>query len=720
MSEPIRIVLVGCGSIAQLAHLPALRRLSEQAQFTICGVCDADPSRAEEVARKFGAPQFGTQWREVARQARAEAVSLCLPPGPNADIAVAALEQGFHVLCEKPPGRNLAQAQAMAAAARAQSSRVSRIAFNRRHAPLYARAMERSRRFGPPQAFYGRFTRPAMGQEPSNTASDWISSDGSHALDLAIATMGRPNRVSIMRQRAGGAGPDNIWTLHLVSERGGAVLLLGFAAGRRLERFEWTGPGYDVVLELPERGEWCAPGTEPETWVSSAITGSSEFDINYGFMAEYEAFGRAIRGQVEEAPADFAYGEFFMRVVEGVLKARAGETVSWDEAPDGPETVHALKAMSRRTRESSRRVVSILQPMSAQSRYFSTERLSELSALAEIRPVSMDNGCPSPLADATVVLAGWGASAIPRELLEKASGLELIVVLGASVKWALPMDLVRERGVPVCTTADAIAQSVAEHCLLLSLAGLRRLTDIDARMRRGEWPPRGSGWSLATLAKRARKLPGMELFKPLLKPVAGQTYQRVLAGAAKSGWQDLRGQTVGLVGWGHIARRFAELLEPFGCSILVHSEHARPEILQRYGARLASLGEVLGASRIVSLHKGETEKTRGMIGQEELSLLQKGTVVVNTARASLIREDALIERARRGDIVFALDVFHKEPLASRHPLRRLNNVILTPHSASSTSQCGLRVGDEALRIVRAFLQGEDIQPLSEEQLATMS
>src|SRR5262249_11260813 len=134
-------------------------------------------------------------------------------------------------------------------------------------------AIERSRRLGMPQAFYGRFTRACMGQEPSNTVADWITSDGSHVLDLAIATMGFPQSVAITRSQVGGS-LDNVWTVHMTSPQGGAVLLFGFAAGRRLESFEWVGPAYDVRLELPERGSWSAQGKKLEQWESCKLTGS--------------------------------------------------------------------------------------------------------------------------------------------------------------------------------------------------------------------------------------------------------------------------------------------------------------------------------------------------------------------------------------------------------------------------------------------------------------
>jgi phosphoglycerate dehydrogenase-like enzyme len=197
----------------------------------------------------------------------------------------------------------------------------------------------------------------------------------------------------------------------------------------------------------------------------------------------------------------------------------------------------------------------------------------------------------------------------------------------------------------------------------------------------------------------------------------------MLAGGSANGsdgWFDLRGKTVGLIGWGHIARRFTELLSPFDCELLVHSEFASSEELAQFGARPASLGELLGSSNVISLHRGLTDRTRNFLDRQRLALVRKGSVLVNTARGGLIDEEALIERARRGDIVLALDVFHQEPLPRRHPLRRMSNVILTPHNAGTTPACNQRVGKQALDAVEQWLSKRTAPTVETGRLATIT
>lgn len=713
-----RVVLIGCGQIGMLGHLPALSILRDQGVLDLAGVCDLDEKRAEESARRFGVSVWGAEWTHVAQDTGATAVAVCLLPGPNAEVSIGALERGLHVLCEKPPGRDEAQAARMADAAAARPELVTMIAFNRRYAPLYRLAQRRSSEIGPAHSFVARFTRGAIGLDPSTAAADWISSDGSHALDLAVATLGVPHQVTVARKGVG-AGPDNAWLIQLLSNRGQAVVWLDFAAGRRLERFEWAGPGYDVSLELPDQGGWTHRGGT-ESWKASEISGSGEFAVNYGFVDEYRAFAEAITGRATRPEADFAYGAVFMKLIGQILSSRSGETrrLAVAAVSESPRVSSSAPARSL-PGTTKRPVVAVLQPAAAVRRYLPAGLLAETATCCDFRfPSEADPF--AGVSDADAVLLGWGAPALPGNLAMSADRLRLAIVLGASVRWALPDALLDSGRVSVCNTADAIAQSVAEHCLLLTLAGLRRLTEVDGAMHRGEWPPRGRrGDALRRFASRAGR---SSLLRPLgsrLKPAAKRALARV-GGEPDDAWNDLRGQTVGLVGWGQIARRFAELLEPFDCRLLVCSDHIGAEDLERFGARQASLGETLAASRVVSLHKGMTDRSRGMIGRELLATLPKSSVFVNTARAGLVDENALIERARKGDVVLALDVFHQEPLPKRHPLRGLRNVILSPHSAGSTPQCALRVGAQALELLARWASGQEIPVLDPARLAEMT
>ncbi|WNZ43987.1 NAD(P)-dependent oxidoreductase [Leptolyngbya boryana CZ1] len=724
----VNILVLGCGEVALLAHLPALKNLQSQGVLEIAGVCDTDLEKAKTAATQFDIPIFGTDWKKMVAETGANAVSLCLPPGINAELSIQALEMGLHVICEKPPGRNVEQAECMAQAAIAHPDCVTMIAFNRRHAPLYLHSLKQSLKFARPHLFYGRFTRSSMGNAPSNTMTDWLTSDGSHTLDLAIATIGFPERVAVSRRQVG-SELDNVWTIQLHAEQGTAILLFDFTTNRRVERFEWTGPGYDVVLELPEKAEWSYAGAAVQPLLATELTGSDEFAVNYGFVGEYSDFVAAIAGTQPRPEADFIYGAAFMGLIKTLLEATSGEiypVIQPQVQVLDREEITLDRVHQATCGKSVRPVVQIMQPPAGQSRFFQLAQLSKLAEQCEVRLASSDPNQPIHLDDVNVLITGWAAHPLDSEAIVEAANLKLAIVIGASVNALQPEQLFR-RNILVCNTADAIAQSVAEHCLMTTLVGLRRLTEVNHRLHQGGWitpaVPR-------TLGYRIRKSSPVTLLKPLLLPLLIRLIALRQAMSADipvstpppppAKWHDLQGQIVGLIGWGHTARHFANLLRPFHCKLLIYSEAISSAELAEYNARRASLAELLGSAKVISLHKGLTGQSKGMIGTAELALIKPNSVLVNTARSGLIDEMALIERLKKGDIVAALDVFDPEPLPEVHPLREFENVILSPHNASTTPECDLRVGEQALDLVLDWLEGKPIQTIGRDRLAKMT
>jgi phosphoglycerate dehydrogenase-like enzyme/predicted dehydrogenase len=719
----IRVLVVGCGKIGMAGHLPALKVLQDEGLVEVTA-CDADRAKADAAASQFGVAA-ATDWEAAADEA--DAVAVCLPPGPNAEVSAEAVGRGLHVLCEKPPGRTLEQAEAMAAAAAGRPGAVTMVGFNRRHNPLYLRALAQSRALGAPTSFYGRFSQVGLGNPPDDTVTDWIVSSSSHALDLAVATMGYPTAVTVSRRALGG-GPDNAWSIHLHTDRGAALLLLHYGAGRRAERFEWAGPGYDVVLDLPQQAEWAQAGRKPQTW----LVEDKAYHLAFGFLEEYRAFLRAITGDGPRPEHDFAYAPVYMRLVDTILATPDGGR---SDVPPFQPAAHAPAPASKpapptavpRGGSPERPVVLIHQAFATAARFFPVEGMAALEARCDVR--RFDG--PSPDAawkEAQVLVTGRGAKQLPADVAQLAPNLELLVVLGASVRnYAKPALL--ERGVAVCNTADAVARTVAEHCLMVSLAGLRRLTQADRSMHEGKWPRPGEGGSgRRDVRAMVRELPLPPNVRQTLARLEREARARLGQGprvstggpAPPAAASDLRRQIVGLVGWGHTARRFAELLRPFECTILVASDAAPDEELDAAGVRRASLGEVLAAATVVSLHKGLTDRTKGFLGERELALLRAGSVLVNAARGPLVDEAALLARLRLGDIVAALDVFNEEPLPPKHPLRKLDNVILTPHHASTTAQEERNMGEEALATVLAWADGKPVPTLDTARMGNMS
>lgn len=710
-----RLLLVGAGKIANAAHLPALRILQTEGLVDVV-VWDVDLAKAGALAPEFEIATAGS-WVDAA--AGADAVAVCLPPGPNAEVAAEAAARGFHVLCEKPPGRSVEQARRMAASA--LPGRVTMIGFNRRASSIYRSAMERSLALGPPTTLVARMSRAAMGREPSDTATDWITSDSSHALDLAVATIGFPNAVSISR-RSVGSSIDNVWTVQLHADTGSAVLVLHYAAASRAERYEWIGPGYDVALEFPTDLTWTEVGRR-----SDAVTrerpeaGTAEYADAFGFIDQYRQFLSAIRGDIAPPPWDFEYGAEFMELVHVILTTPSGGMRSVEHTGPRARPVTTDRGSPRagaRPAAPARPSVLLHHSLTAQRRFFAPDDLARLGGRCDVATWSDDGGGVKALERADVFVTGRGAPSLPGDFVDHCAQLRLLVVLGASVRNVSPAELLR-RDVLVTNTADAIAIGVAEHCLMVTLSGLRRLTEIDAAMHRGEWPRPGHGG--ARKSSSVRRMVPASIKRALLRLRTRRPGGRAGSGSvAAGGASDLHGARVGLIGWGYTARRFAELLEPFGCEVLVFSESADPAALAAAGVRSASLSEVLGSTKVISLHRGLSDATRNFLDSSRLAQIRPGSVLVNTARGGLIDEGALRERLERGDIVAALDVFAEEPLGKKDPLRALANTILTPHNASTTVREDPRMGEQAVRIVLDWLGGRDVDAIDADRLSRMS
>jgi glyoxylate reductase len=205
------------------------------------------------------------------------------------------------------------------------------------------------------------------------------------------------------------------------------------------------------------------------------------------------------------------------------------------------------------------------------------------------------------------------------------------------------LEALRARGLRATNTPDVLTNATAELAVALMLAAGRRIVEADALVRGGRWTGGGE-----------EKLLGREL----------------------------SGATVGLIGFGRIGRRVAELLRGFGARILYTSRHEAPASL---GDERGELGDVLARSDFVSVHVALTPETRHLVGVDELARMGDGAVFVNTSRGAVVDTKALIEGLRAGRPAAAgLDVYEDEPQVPVD-LRELPNTVLLPHVGSATA-----------------------------------
>ncbi|HET6317950.1 MAG TPA: NAD(P)-dependent oxidoreductase, partial [Chloroflexota bacterium] len=166
--------------------------------------------------------------------------------------------------------------------------------------------------------------------------------------------------------------------------------------------------------------------------------------------------------------------------------------------------------------------------------------------------------------------------------------------------------------------------------------------------------------------------------------------------------------TLGLVGFGNIARLVLDRARPFGFQFLASDPYVSAEDAAALGVRLVSLDELLAQSDIVSLHVFLNAETRGLVDARRLATMKRGAYLVNTSRGPVVNEPDLVEALRSGHLGGAgLDVFEHEPIAAESPLLSMPNVILAPHLASYSEEGDaahqVRTAEIALQVVSGNL-----------------
>jgi phosphoglycerate dehydrogenase-like enzyme len=164
---------------------------------------------------------------------------------------------------------------------------------------------------------------------------------------------------------------------------------------------------------------------------------------------------------------------------------------------------------------------------------------------------------------------------------------------------------------------------------------------------------------------------------------------------------ELRERTLGVIGFGGIARKTIELLRGFGMKQpLAFDPFAKPEMAASLGVRLVGLEELLGQADFVSIHCPLTEQTRGLIGARQLALMKPGAYLLNTARGGIVDEDALFDTLKNRRIAgAALDCFAQEPVTAPHRFGELENVLLAPHSIAWTNELFRDMGQTACQVM---------------------
>jgi phosphoglycerate dehydrogenase-like enzyme len=193
----------------------------------------------------------------------------------------------------------------------------------------------------------------------------------------------------------------------------------------------------------------------------------------------------------------------------------------------------------------------------------------------------------------------------------------------------------------------------------------------------------------------------------------------------RGNWQttigtELKGKVLGLLGLGNLGSHMATIGNAFGMSVIAWSQNLTGERAAGAHARLVSRDELFSLADIMSIHLQLSDRTRGLVGRRELGLMKATAYLINTSRGPIVDELALLEALRSRTIAGAgVDVFDPEPLPPDHPLRRLENVVMTPHLGYVTQETYATFFGDAVEDILAFGRGQPVRVLNPDVLGSL-
>jgi len=315
--------------------------------------------------------------------------------------------------------------------------------------------------------------------------------------------------------------------------------------------------------------------------------------------------------------------------------------------------------------------------------FFSVESQNKLTEVTDWKRSSDTEDSPTlreQIANADVLMTTWHTPFLTAEMLGPRPRVKLIAHCGGEVKSRVAEQIFDY--ITITNAAEPMARGVAEMALALALTMVRRIPEYASEMRDGV----------------------------------------VRTNAEVSSGETLFGRKVGLVGFGRIGRAFARLIAPFQVQLVVSDPYADSDVIAEYGGSLVELDDLVRSCSLIVLAAALTPETRNLFDKRRLSEMAVGSYFINVARGGLVDTEALVAELRTGRLSAALDVTDPvEPLPIDHDLRKLTNVILTPHIAAGGIEMRREIGAIAVEEVIRFAEGRDpVNRVTREMLATMT
>lgn len=266
--------------------------------------------------------------------------------------------------------------------------------------------------------------------------------------------------------------------------------------------------------------------------------------------------------------------------------------------------------------------------------------------------------------DAEIIIANFAP--VGSKIIENAKNLKVIGVTRSGAE-NVNLKYAKEKGIQVIVSPGRLSDPVSDYTVGLILAESRNIARMSITDHAGVW----------------------------MNDAPNSSYIKSLKNAQ-----------VGLIGYGIIGQKAAKKLQAFGCNIVAYDPYCPADVFEKTSCKSVSLEELMKTSDFVSVHARLTESTRGLVTKEHIAMMKPHAFFINTARAGLVDEDALVEALRNHKIGGAgLDVFSVEPIPANHPILTCDNVTLTPHRAGNCSNLAAISLDILVNDLELYLKG---------------
>ncbi|OYU89491.1 MAG: hydroxyacid dehydrogenase [Bradyrhizobiaceae bacterium PARB1] len=284
------------------------------------------------------------------------------------------------------------------------------------------------------------------------------------------------------------------------------------------------------------------------------------------------------------------------------------------------------------------------------------------------KPFASSDEAAAALKDFEIVCAMRERTPFPRTLFDALPKLKLLITSGMR-NAAIDLTAAKAHGVTVCGTA-MVGNPTAGLAIGLMLELTRKIGFEHARMK------------------------------------AGEPWQVTLG-------EDVEGKTLGIIGLGKLGTKVARIAQALGMKVLAWSTNLTPEACAEAGVTYATKQELFAQSDVITIHVVLSDRSRGLVSREDLARMKPTAYLINTARGPIVDEDALLETLQARKIAGAgIDTYSHEPLPIDSPLRKLDNVVITPHLGYVTAENYKRIYAEMIEGIGAFLKGEPARPLN--------